>query len=237
MVVVGQTMTAEDGSSRAQATVHNEVRHDILRADARQVTATLNRDLVRYAVAMNFGPQDVYPQLILEVAEPEDITSLAGALDVAVPLGLKVGQKIIRRKFGLPDPEDGEDLLAPPKGADPKVLHPPQPLAPPEQLATAHARGCQCGCGGAPRSARFAADSPDQVTDIRDTDDLVDEALSDWRQITDPLLAQLMRLADGASSLEEVLARAQKAGLDMAPLIDKLSRATTISRGLGDVKD
>ncbi len=251
MVVVGQTMTAEDGSSRAQATVHNEVRHDILRADARQVTATLNRDLVRFAVAMNFGPQEVYPQLVLEVAEPEDITALSGALDVAVPLGLKVGQKIIRKKLGLPDPEDGEDLLTPPKAMDPKVLHPPQPLVPPEQLAAIPVgwrgvgdrmpRLCPCGCGAsrlqANLHARFAADDPNAVTDIEDTDDLVEDALSDWREITDPLLAQLLRLADGASSLEEVMARAEKAGLDMQPLIDRLAKATAISRGLGDIRD
>ena len=236
MVVVGQTMTAEDGSSRAQATVHNEVRHDILRADARQATATLNRDLVRFAVAMNFGPQEVYPQLVLEVAEPEDVTALSGALSVAVPLGLKVGQKVIRKKLGLPDPEEGEDLLEPPKPVPAKVLHPPQPLVPPEQMAALHVRGCRCGCG-ASRQARFAADDPNGVTDIEDTDDLVDDALEDWREITDPLLAQLLRLADGAASLEEVLARAQTAGLDIGPLVEKLAKATAISRGLGDVRD
>jgi hypothetical protein len=72
---------------------------------------------------------------------------------------------------------------------------------------------------------------------IVESQQLVDDALSDWREITDPLLAQLLRLADGATSLDDVMARANAAGLDMAPLIDKLATATAISRGLGDVKD
>ena len=55
--VLGQTMTTDDGSSQAQATVHNEVRHDILKSDARQLANTLNRDLIQPYVDLNFGPQ------------------------------------------------------------------------------------------------------------------------------------------------------------------------------------
>ncbi|MGK4387738.1 phage portal protein family protein [Ectopseudomonas oleovorans] len=51
------TMTTDDGSSQSQANVHNEVRMDILRADAKQLAATLNRDLVRTFIDLNFGPQ------------------------------------------------------------------------------------------------------------------------------------------------------------------------------------
>jgi phage gp29-like protein len=45
--VVGQTMSTDDGSSQAQATIHNEVRVDLLQADAKAESNTLNRYFVR----------------------------------------------------------------------------------------------------------------------------------------------------------------------------------------------
>ena len=85
--VLGQTMTADDGSSRSQAQVHDEVRGDILRSDARQLEDTLNRDLVKPFIDLNHGPQERYPKLLLPVNEPEDIKVLAEALGYLVPLG------------------------------------------------------------------------------------------------------------------------------------------------------
>ena len=86
--VLGQTMTTDDGSSQSQAKVHDEVRGDILRSDARQLEDTLNRDLVRPFIDLNHGPQERYPKLLLPVNEPEDIKVLAEALGHLVPLGL-----------------------------------------------------------------------------------------------------------------------------------------------------
>ncbi len=109
--VLGQTMTADDGSSQSQAKVHDEVRGDILRSDARQLADTLNRDLVRPFIDLNRGPQDRYPRLALPVNDMEDIRTLAEALEKLVPLGLGVEASVIRDKLGLPDPEDGAELL------------------------------------------------------------------------------------------------------------------------------
>ena len=55
-VVLGQTMTDENGGSLAQAMVHNQIRIDILQDDARQLANTINRDLIAPFVALNFGP-------------------------------------------------------------------------------------------------------------------------------------------------------------------------------------
>ena len=111
--VLGQTMTADDGSSRAQAEVHDAVRGDILRSDARQLADTLNRDLVRPFIDLNHGPREQYPRLLLPVNEPEDIRALAEALEKLVPLGLRVEASVIRDKLGLPDPAAGAELLGP----------------------------------------------------------------------------------------------------------------------------
>ena len=63
--VLGQTMTTDDGSSRAQAEVHNAVRGDILASDARQLAATLQRDLIAPFARLNFGADAAPPRLRL----------------------------------------------------------------------------------------------------------------------------------------------------------------------------
>lgn len=107
--VLGQTMTADDGASLSQAQVHNDVRMDLLKADAKGLQNTLNEALVRPFVDLNFGPGS-YPRLVLHVPEPEDLQQLVDALEKLVPLGLEVEQSVIRDKLGLPDPATGAEV-------------------------------------------------------------------------------------------------------------------------------
>lgn len=111
--VLGQTMTTDDGSSLAQAKVHDDVRLDILDADARAMSNTLNRQLVRPFCQLNFGDGDM-PRLSLVVPEPEDTAALVNAVATLVPLGLKVEQSVMRDRLNLPDPADGAELLGMP---------------------------------------------------------------------------------------------------------------------------
>ncbi|MDO6805881.1 DUF935 family protein, partial [Wenyingzhuangia sp. 1_MG-2023] len=68
----------------------DDVRTDILKADARQLSNTINKYLVRSFVDLNFGPQAQYPRVEFQVIEPEDTEALTAALKELVPLGLKV---------------------------------------------------------------------------------------------------------------------------------------------------
>lgn len=120
--VLGQTMTADDGASLSQAQVHNDVRLDLLAADAKALQNTLNRDLIRPFVDLNFGPGR-YPKLVVHVPEPEDLKMLVESLGVLVPLGLEVEQSVIRDKFGLPDPDKGAVLLAAPTPTSPPAMN------------------------------------------------------------------------------------------------------------------
>jgi len=111
--ILGQTATTQGtpgklGNEEAQS----EVRHDIRDDDAMQLSATINRDLVRPFVDLNWGPRERYPELVLRAQEQEDLTVLTAALEKLVPLGLRVEQSVIRDKYGLPDPaEDIEPEL------------------------------------------------------------------------------------------------------------------------------
>lgn len=115
--VLGQTMTTDDGGSRAQALVHEEVRTDLLKADARGIGKCLTRDLLTPFVAFNFGPDAPVPHLHLVVEEPEDIESLSTALERLVPLGLRVDQAEIRGKLKLSEPASDAEILTPPQRA------------------------------------------------------------------------------------------------------------------------
>lgn len=251
--VVGQTMTAEDGSSLGQAKVHNEVRHDILRSDARQLSSTINRDLIEPFIAMNFGPQDVYPIVMFEVAEPEDVKSLADALGKVVPLGLKVGQKQVRKRLSLPEPDEDEECLGPkaaaldapdykapakvPSKADQKALEEDAQQRADKGKATLSLKHQPCACPACGATAQLAAEAVDDVTAIDETDALVIDALDDYQEITDPLLMGLLSAVNGSASFDEVLAKLEKAKIDSGPLARKLAIATAKARGLGDVKD
>ena len=226
-LVVGQTMTADDGASMAQAKVHNEVRIDILRADCRQLANTLNRDLIPWFIAMNFGPQDSYPQLTMPVSEPDDIKALTSAVKDLVPLGLRVSQREIRSRIGISEPTESEELLVAPRVPEVRT-------EPGSAELSAHVAGCRCG--SCLRTARLAADRPSQYA-VDDVDSYVDEVMEGWEPVLAPMIDKLLATAKGAASFEDLLDLVDGLDLDSRPLAEKLAIATSIARGLGDIKD
>lgn len=219
--VLGQTMTTDAQSSGLgsnQAGVHNEVRGDITKADAKQISDTINRDLVRAYIDLNYGPQPAYPRVELQVVEPEDLKALTAALKDLVPLGLRVSESEIRGKFGLSDPGDDEAVLAKPAsgglaGALNRRSTPHQTL-----LQTALNRG---------------ADAP-----ADDIDHLVDSLAGDhdWEEQLSPLMDPIEQLASQVSSAEEFRQRLPEllGQMDADQLLEKLADATFRARGLGD---
>ncbi|QFS97570.1 hypothetical protein FIV06_09065 [Labrenzia sp. THAF191b] len=233
-VVVGQTMTADDGSSLAQAAIHNEVRLDINEADGKQMAATYNRDLIIPFVNMNFGPQEVYPLVSFPVAQPEDLEALTNALGTLVPMGLKVGQREVREKLALSEPSQDEEILTAPAVAkvetpanDPKTTKNGSETEGDKAKLAAHVAGCAC--------ATCASLSSDPNPDLDEFDRLFGSI--DWEPVTDPLLAPLRKIILEASDFEDVRRRLDQAGPDSEPMRQSLARFTAITRGLGDVRD
>ncbi|SBW09188.1 conserved hypothetical protein [uncultured Alphaproteobacteria bacterium] len=208
--VLGQTMTADNGSSQSQAEVHNEVRHDILRSDARQLAMTLNRDLVRPYIDLNHGPQERYPLLTLPVLEPEDIKALVDALAKLVPLGFRVEQSVIRDKLNLPDPAADADVLVPPTAP---------PAAAPEAPGKAQNR------------EEVRDDRADPLDDIERT------GLEDWEEQLAPVVDPVRALISSAASYEEAIAGLADLAMDSDQLVKALTRAMFLSRAAGDQVD
>lgn len=211
--VLGQTMTTDDGSSLGQAKVHNEVRLDILRDDGAQLAATINRDLVRAVVDLNFGPppHGRYPRLTLPVREPEDIAALTDALAKLSPLGLRVEASVARDRLGFPDPAEGAEVLAP--GAD-------------ESPALNRARRPALNRAGSPAGEDLLAD-------------LAAEGLAEWEPQMAPILDPLEALAARSASYEEFLDGLPGliTEMDAEELVRRLARAAFLSRGLGMAGD
>lgn len=137
--VLGQTMTADDGSSQSQATVHNEVREDLRDADAEQVAETLLRDLVIPYINLNWGPRENYPQLFLREPKATDITVMADALAKLVPLGgIRIEASQVLDRLGFADAASdavclGDKPLPPPGSAKNTALNREQTGQVPEQ--------------------------------------------------------------------------------------------------------
>lgn len=239
-LVLGQTMTSDDGASMAQAKIHNEVRLDILAADARQLAQTINRDLIVPFVVMNFGEQESYPRIAYPVAEPEDIKGLTEAVGRLVPLGLKVSQREMRERIGLGEPEADEELLVPPSTTAEEIPDGAKDQVPAGNAATlsAHATGCRCAaCGLARLAAAGPSASPSAAPAVDEVEQLAELALSEWEEIADPLLDPLRKILAEETTFEGVLKRLETAGPDSRRLIAALARSTAIARGIGDLED
>ena len=112
--VLGQTATTDAvtgglGSGKE----HREVQEDIERADAKALSAILNRDLVRPWVDLEWGPQERYPRIVIARPEQEDLAKFSSALAPLVNVGLRVRQSEVRERFGLADPDENDEILTP----------------------------------------------------------------------------------------------------------------------------
>lgn len=216
-LVVGQTMTAEDGASLAQAEVHDRVRLDIAEADADDLADTIQIGFVEPYCGLNHGLQpDECPRFTIPVPKPKDMTARIGVIKTFVEMGGKVSMAEVRDEIALADPGEDDTL-----GAK------PTPPAPP-QTALNHAANCPC-CGGQRlaynRANGFAAD---------DVFDLVPPNFEDTLK---PLLAPLLAAIDKATSFEDAMAALDAASPDSKPLAERLARLMMMARGLGDAKD
>ncbi len=132
--VLGQTTTTDAVSGgHAVAREHRLVQEDIERSDARMVSASLTRQVVRAMVAFNFGPQDRYPRLLIGRPDELPIGAVVDAVAKLVPVGLRVQASELRDRLGLSEPDEGAELLerarpAPPP-ASPQQAPAPAPIA------------------------------------------------------------------------------------------------------------
>ncbi|MDA8428929.1 MAG: DUF935 family protein [Geobacteraceae bacterium] len=216
--VLGQTMTADDGASKSQAQVHDEVREDIRDADGEQLAETLERDLVIPYVCLNHGPRDEYPRVCFREPESADIPVLSEALAKLVPLGLKVEASEVRDKLGFSDPAPDAECLGQPAAASPALAATKPTVATNRESTCPH---CQAlNAEGDPQ--------PDQI-------DLVTEralALNDGSN----WVSQIFTAINAAGSLEQsriALATPGHLSINIDPVANALASAQILANLIG----
>lgn len=98
-IIVGQTMTTDDGSSRAQGEVHERVAQKIVEADADLLCGTFNAGPVAYWTAWNF-PGAKAPRVFRRTEPPADLKSLAETDTAVSALGYEADESYIQETYG-----------------------------------------------------------------------------------------------------------------------------------------
>ena len=215
--VLGQTATTQGTPGRLGADVaQDRVRSDLTVADARQVGASIQAQVVQPYVDLNHGVQEIYPTLRLPVPRHEDIKAVSEAVSKLVPVGLRVRQTEVRRRLGFSDPDPGDAVLEAPAA-------PAASAAP----ATAVARYL---------AAATATAAPRRRTDVEaDLDGLIEGR--NWEPIVRPLYDAVQEWADRMGSLAEAEERLPELlrMLDNEQAIEQLAADLLRARGLGDL--
>jgi phage gp29-like protein len=111
-VILGQTLTqrgSEDGSgSRALGEVHQEVRFEKVAADARDLMAVINDQLLRWLFLFNFGPDVRPPRWVISLDPPADLRQRIDIDERLARLGAPLPLTYLQRTYSLPAPAPGE---------------------------------------------------------------------------------------------------------------------------------
>lgn len=117
-IILSQTMTTDDGSSRAQAEVHQDVADDVTKADADLLCESFNRGPARWLTAWNF-PGARPPRVWRRVEPEEDLKARAERDEIiSRTAGLRPTMKYVQDTYG------GEWEAAPSPGTKPGALTP-----------------------------------------------------------------------------------------------------------------
>lgn len=252
-IIVGQTLTSGEGQHGTQAlgNVHNEVRLDILAADAELKAQTLTAQLVAPMVLLNISGADPrrLPRFHLEVEEPEDVKAFADSMPKLAGAGMQIAVEWAHEKLRIPMADEGAAVLtggqAPatdPAAADDDT-QPGADAAPagkPPAAKPGAAKPGQPAKPAKPGAAEEAALSATQGAQPRDAlDALIDEAASDWRPVLTPLVQPVLAELDAAiargESLDAFRARVPGlfAQLDARPMAERVARAGMVANLAG----
>lgn len=110
---LGQTLTTEQGKvgSQALGNVHNDVRKDIRESDARAVAATIRRDILAPLIRYNFSAGTKVPLFRFLTEDAPDLELLSKVCVAMAPL-MPIPISWARDQMGIPEPTDGEEILA-----------------------------------------------------------------------------------------------------------------------------
>lgn len=175
--ILGGTLTSQaDGktSTNALGAVHNEVRHDLLKSDAKQVATSLRQYLLYPLLVLNKGgdrdPRRL-PRFQFDLVEAEDMATYAEALPGLVNIGMQIPASWAHEKLRIPQPSKGDAVLGTAGQAQPAAA-----------------------------ATRVAALKTQPEADP--LDDLADQLASEWEPVAN-MMAPVQQLLASCKTLEE----------------------------------
>lgn len=226
--ILGQTQTSEIAASGslASAKVHEEVRQDILDADARSLAKTIRRDLIRPLVLFNFGEESAHrlPSIKFSTEKAEDQEKTAKVYMALSSMGLPIATAHLYERFGVPSPEAGDELLTRPAGPAPD----PFASSSPQFHLGEILNGLQAN--SIKPALRVNAAKPFTPRQAQ-LERLADKSITDAAPIFEELVKPVLALSQKAGSLEEMKDGLLKIypQLDTAKLEDLTAKALFIA--------
>lgn len=207
-VVLSQTMTTDNGSSLAQAQVHQRVADGVVKSDADLLCESLNRSVIRWLCEWNF-PGAQLPRLCRITEPPEDLNARAERDARIVALGYEPTQEYIEETYGA--------------GWQRKVV----PAVPPPQL----------GAMG-PEFAEVTALAQQRVAHRADQAELLNAAAylaTKYRDLYGARVERLANYLEETADLETFRARIAEMMAEVAPpaAVETAQRANVMARLMG----
>ena len=112
--ILGQTLTTDTSGGTgtyAAGSVHNEVRRDLIVADAEALANTLRGQLIRPLVGFNYGWEAPLPYFVFDLAAEEDQKQVAETYKILNEIGYPLTLEHLSERFGLPLPEPGQETV------------------------------------------------------------------------------------------------------------------------------
>lgn len=193
--VLGQTASTEGTPGKlGNEKLQNDVRQDILEADADLLDTALNGTLIRWIVDLNFAGVTDYPRIVTYSAGRPDLKErIEIDSKLASDVGLPVGRQYFYETYGIPEPAEGEELVKPAPGS---------PFGGPE------------GAMKKKQPPEFA-EGPRFTPDQEALEGLKAAAIEDWQRVIGPMLEPVIEAIRESSGFEEAKAKIMAAYADM----------------------
>lgn len=204
-VMLGQTLTTEvgDKGSYAASQTHNDVREDYIKADADGLCEAQNSSLIRWIIDYNFPDAGKYPKIWIRTAQEKDLKPLAERDQILVQnIGLPVSKKYFYETYGIPQPEEGEELI--------KI-----------QGQGSWVKGQQEQGKEFTEGIKF---TPEQKA----LEGLKENIAADWEKVVGPTIEPILKIIEGAATIEEAKARL----MDAYGIMDNTQASELIARAI-----
>jgi phage gp29-like protein len=112
-IILSQTMTTDNGSSRSQGEVHERVGDTVTESDADLICESFNNSVVRWLTDWNF-PGAAYPKVWRKLESDPDVGILADTDTKLQGLGISLKPEAIASRYGddylIPERDDSPQL-------------------------------------------------------------------------------------------------------------------------------